>query len=249
VIFISDNGIAIPFAKSNVYYASNRTPWIVRWPGIVKPGSVDEKHHISEVEFMPTILEALGIKLPAKLDGMSHLALYKGEERNASNFIYTQIDNKVSGGPTPMRSIQNCDFVYIYNAWSDGERVFVNNAEGLTMRAMEIAAKTDKTIAERVKMFRMRIPEEYYNRNTDPGCKLNLINNPAYAKEIKSAQNNMIILMKKSGDPLLKMFQKRYDSPDVIRKLFYEVFPRAEKYDVKKSAYSKKMDSDNTENE
>ena len=40
VVFLSDNGIAIPFAKCNVYLASTRTPWIVRWPGVVKPGSV-----------------------------------------------------------------------------------------------------------------------------------------------------------------------------------------------------------------
>jgi len=32
VMFLSDNGIAIPFAKCNAYLASTRTPWIVRWP-------------------------------------------------------------------------------------------------------------------------------------------------------------------------------------------------------------------------
>jgi N-sulfoglucosamine sulfohydrolase len=30
VIFMSDNGIAVPFAKCDNYHASNRTPWIVR---------------------------------------------------------------------------------------------------------------------------------------------------------------------------------------------------------------------------
>ncbi len=31
VIFMSDNGIALPFAKCDNYDTSSRTPWIVRW--------------------------------------------------------------------------------------------------------------------------------------------------------------------------------------------------------------------------
>ena len=39
-MFISDNGMAVPFAKANCYLNSTKTPWIVRWPGRVTPGSV-----------------------------------------------------------------------------------------------------------------------------------------------------------------------------------------------------------------
>jgi N-sulfoglucosamine sulfohydrolase len=35
VIFMFDNGIAVPFAKCENHHASNRTPWIVKWPGVV----------------------------------------------------------------------------------------------------------------------------------------------------------------------------------------------------------------------
>src|SRR2546423_8342070 len=40
VMFISDNGISMPFAKSNCYLTSTRTPLIVRWPGHVKAAVV-----------------------------------------------------------------------------------------------------------------------------------------------------------------------------------------------------------------
>ena len=60
IIFLSDNGIAVPFAKSNCYLASTRTPLIVSWPGRVAAGSVEREHFVSTVDLLPTILEALG---------------------------------------------------------------------------------------------------------------------------------------------------------------------------------------------
>ncbi|KHT62512.1 hypothetical protein RJ45_16990 [Photobacterium gaetbulicola] len=48
VLFLSDNGIAAPFAKSNVYRNSNHTPFLVRWPNKVD-ASVDDEHFISMV--------------------------------------------------------------------------------------------------------------------------------------------------------------------------------------------------------
>src|SRR5262249_41848063 len=35
VVFLSDNGMAFPFAKANCYLQSTATPMVVRWPGRV----------------------------------------------------------------------------------------------------------------------------------------------------------------------------------------------------------------------
>jgi N-sulfoglucosamine sulfohydrolase len=144
-----------------------------------------------------------------------------------------------------MRSVQNTSFVYIYNPWSDSERIYTNNNEGLTMRAMEEAARTDTVIAGRVNLFRLRIPEEYYDLTTDPGCTVNLINNPALAREGARARKAMLKFMKQSDDPVMKLFVNRDKSPEVSQKLFYEVFPQAVKYDQIKSRYSRKIDEGN----
>ena len=61
VIFISDNGIAIPFAKCNAWFHSTRTPMLVRLPGVVKPGTRDSRHFVSGVDLMPTFLELTGV--------------------------------------------------------------------------------------------------------------------------------------------------------------------------------------------
>ncbi|MEZ6112320.1 MAG: hypothetical protein R3C99_15075 [Pirellulaceae bacterium] len=55
-----------------------------------------------------------------------------------------------------MRCVQDERFGYIFNPWADGKFRYRNNNEGLSMRAMESAAATDPTIAERVRLFRFR---------------------------------------------------------------------------------------------
>ena len=49
VMLLSDNGMSFPFAKADCYRHSTRTPWIVRWPGVVSAGTVDQDHFISAV--------------------------------------------------------------------------------------------------------------------------------------------------------------------------------------------------------
>jgi len=216
VMFLSDNGIAVPFAKCNVYLASTLTPWIVRWPGKVKPNTTDGTHFISGIDFLPTILEAAGVKGPEKLDGVSFLPLLEGKPQAGRNMVFTQIDSKASGGAVPMRCVQDGKYGYIFNAWSDGSYVYRNNNEGMCMKAMNVAAKTDKEIAERVKMFRYRTLEELYDMENDPDCLVNLVDNPEQKKTLERLCGEMAAWMKRTGDPLLPAFEKRHD--DAARK-------------------------------
>jgi N-sulfoglucosamine sulfohydrolase len=237
VIFISDNGHAVPFAKANTYFASNLTPWLVRWPDIVKPGTVDNTHFISAIDFLPTILDALEIRPPENLNGTSHLAHYKGENQISGNFIYSQVDYKIGGGPVPMRSVQDGSFLYIFNAWSDGERVYRNNNEGMTMRAMEKEAINNVEIKKRVDLFRLRKPEELYCLQTDPDCLNDLMNNPPHKKQLHSMQSKLEEWMIKTNDPLLETYRKRYE-PEEMLKAFYKSYPEAETSDKNKKRYS-----------
>jgi N-sulfoglucosamine sulfohydrolase len=237
VLFLSDNGIAIPFAKANTYYASNRTPFLVRWPGVIKPGVVNSKDLISTVDYFTTILDALKIPFKGKSDGRSFLPLLVGKEQVGRDKIFTQIDTKQAGGPTPMRSIVTANYSYIFNAWADGERVYRNNNEGKTMKAMEIAAATDPAVAERVKMFRLRSTEELYDLATDPDGLTNLVQEPAHRKRVETARKELEQWMVKTKDPLLKVFQNR-NSPALMLSSFYEAYPFAKKADLDKANYS-----------
>jgi arylsulfatase A-like enzyme len=55
-----------------------RTPLLVRWPGVVKPESVNN-HLVSNLDFAETFLEAARIPIPAEMQGQSLLPLLNGE--------------------------------------------------------------------------------------------------------------------------------------------------------------------------
>jgi len=210
VMFLSDNGIAIPFAKCNAYLASTRTPWLVRWPGVVKEGAVDTKHFVSGIDFFPTVLEAAGLQVPAGLDGFSFLPLLKGRKQPGRDRVFTQIDMKAGGDAVPMRCVQDERFGYIFNPWSDGIFYYRNNNEGLTMKAMVAASKTDPDAASRVKMFRHRALEELYDLRADPDCLKNLASEPDYQDDCERMRRTLQDWMKQTGDPLLPAFEQRH---------------------------------------
>ncbi len=223
VMFISDNGIAIPFAKCNTYLASTRTPWIVRWPGVVKEGTVNKQHFISGIDFFPTVLEAVGLPAPKGLDGFSFLPLLKGRKQADRDKVFTQIDMKAGGDAVPMRCVQDKRFGYIFNPWADGKFWYRNNNEGLTMKAMVEAAQTDPYIAQRVKMFRYRAAEELYDLKNDPYCLNNLVGKVGFENELKRMQSQLHNWMKRTGDPLLRAFENR-NSPEKLRLTLIKIY-------------------------
>ncbi len=215
VVLITDNGSSFPFAKANAYLASTRTPLLIRWPGVAAPGSVDRTHFVSEVDFFPTFMEATGIQAPERLDGKSFVSLLKGQPQDGREFVFTQIDYTVGGPAKPMRCIQDKQFGYIFNAFSDGKFEYKNNNEGQTMKAMVQAAKTDKRIERRVDIFRHRVPQEFYDLSSDPGCVQNLIDSPEHQSLIKKYQSRLRRWMVETNDHCLPAFDAR-DNPQQL---------------------------------
>lgn len=210
VMLKSDHGIAVPFAKTNVYRHSTRTPWIVRWPGVVKPGSHDTEHLIAGVDFAPTILDALGLEPMEGMDGRSFLPILKGESQEGRDFVFTHINTIASGRSYRMRSIQGERYGLIWNGWSDGQTPFRNESmSGLTWKAMVAAAKDDPKIAARVKLFQYRVPFEFYNYEADPDARKNLIDDPALQDKIVEYRTKLIQMMKDTNDPALKEYEKQ----------------------------------------
>ena len=210
VLFLSDNGMAFPFAKTNCYLHSTRTPWIARWPSRVAPGSVDAEHFISGIDLMPTLLEAAGIAEPEGMDGRSFLPLLCGEKQEGRDRVFTQFHQTAGLRSYPMRCVQTRRFGYIFNPWSDGERVFINESQaGRTMNAMKEAAQSDPTVAARVEMFLYRASEEFYDFANDPDALCNLIDDPDLASEIGELRRALEVWMEGSGDPALEAFRQR----------------------------------------
>lgn len=114
VVFTSDNGATqqssqepLRGSKGGYYEGGIREPFIVRWPGVVKPGTRSTVP-ITHVDLYPTFLAAAGAAAPAgqPLDGESLLPLWKGAARLVRQAIFWHfpgyLDDPVIRGRDPV---------------------------------------------------------------------------------------------------------------------------------------------------
>lgn len=69
VVFWSDHGVGLPRAKRFAYEAGLHEPLIVRWPGVLEPGSIREDL-VYLMDLGPTMLAACGIDVPEHMHGV-----------------------------------------------------------------------------------------------------------------------------------------------------------------------------------
>ena len=176
VIFASDNGgvggyeregikardhtdnAPLRGGKGMLYEGGVRVPFIVRWPGVVKPGTTCDTPTI-HVDFFPTCLELAGAKPPAQqeLDGVSLVPLFKdATAKLPREAIYVHFPGYLEGGgagswrTTPVGTIRAGDWklleffedgrLELYNLKDDlGEKT--NLAAKMPEKANELQAK------------------------------------------------------------------------------------------------------------
>ena len=61
-----------------MYEESLRMPFLVRWPGVIKPGTRSDAMALN-VDFAPTFLEAAGLAVPADMQGRSLVPVLRGQ--------------------------------------------------------------------------------------------------------------------------------------------------------------------------
>jgi N-sulfoglucosamine sulfohydrolase len=80
---------------------------------------------------------------------------------------------------------------------------------GLTFKAMQRAAETQQSVAERVEMLLHRVPEEFYDFQADPNALRNLVSDPKYKDQIQKMREEMLAWMEQTKDPLLEKYRER----------------------------------------
>ena len=102
VMFSSDNGPHQEGGHHAAFFQSNggltgikrdltdggvREPFLVRWPGRIKPGTVSE--HVSGFQdFLPTAADLAGVKVTAECDGISFLPTLLGNNAQQKQHPY-----------------------------------------------------------------------------------------------------------------------------------------------------------------
>ncbi|MHC4123725.1 MAG: sulfatase [Planctomycetota bacterium] len=178
IIFMSDNGglstsegsptsnLPLRAGKGWLYEGGIREPLIVKWPGVVQPGSTSSEPVIS-TDFYPTMLEMAGLALKPKQhkDGVSVMPLLKGKDKLNRKAIYWHYPHYSNQGGKPGGAVRMGEYkliefyednrVELYNLRDDiGERN--NLAEKLPKKT----ARLRKMLGKWYKEVDAKMPEQ-----------------------------------------------------------------------------------------
>lgn len=218
VMFLSDHGMPLPFAKTAVYHHSSHTPLIIRWPGVTRAGSIDSHHVVSAIDFLPTLLEAAGIPRQEHFEGRSFAQLLHGQPQEGRDFVIKEYTENAGRNRQPMRAIQDRRFLYIFNPWSDGQRQVRTATMGTkTYRRMQQLAPQDPAVAARLELFDHRVVEEFYDIENDPDALHNLIDDPTHQADVARLRSELEKWMVDSGDFALSALRHRHDRAYLAR--------------------------------
>jgi N-sulfoglucosamine sulfohydrolase len=204
VVFMSDHGMSFPFSKATVYRNGTWSPVLIRIPGMGEPQVRAE--FVSSVDVMPSLLELLGVKAPAGMDGRSWVPLLKGETQSDRDFVITHVNTVSSGKSFPQRCVRTKDRALMFHAWPGGSEKFrVEAMNGLSFAAMNASA--DPAIQARVKQLVEGETLMLFDTAADPSERKNLIRDPRYAADVAELSKKLLAHMRNTDDPQTKAFE------------------------------------------
>ena len=91
VMYLSDQGFYMGehgwFDKRFMYEESFRTPMMIRYPGVIQPGT-KLNDYVMNLDIAPTCLDAAGVAIPADMQGKSILPLLTGKNIKGREAMY-----------------------------------------------------------------------------------------------------------------------------------------------------------------
>ena len=169
-IYASDHGLS---GKWSLKEQGLRVPFIVRWPGKIKPNTTSETL-LTLVDVLPTLLEVSNTEIPSEIDGKSFLETLNGSNMKIHDYVFgvstRQNIRECKIFPSRMvrgnryKLIRNFNSVEVVNS-NLGDNPFIN-------QFAKIGAESFPNVPY----------EELYDLEKDPYQKVNLINDPKYKK-------------------------------------------------------------------
>jgi arylsulfatase A-like enzyme len=184
VVFAGDNGAALPHGKGSLYDPGSNVPFLIRWPGVVKPGG-ESRALLSGEDLAPTLLEAAGVEVPARMTGVSFLALLKGAPHTPRKHIFVERGPHGSAGVTVnmsnnaydlSRAVRSDRHKFIYNCTPWLPYAPVDSAGGAAWTQMKAAHAAGRLAAGLVATYftTPRPVYELYDLEVDPSELNNL---------------------------------------------------------------------------
>ncbi|MFV0378643.1 MAG: sulfatase [Mangrovibacterium sp.] len=193
VVYLSEQGNSLPFAKWTCYDVGVHSACIVRWPGKVKSGVVSDAI-VEYVDIVPTFIEMAGTKPVGPLDGKSMVPLITGETNEHKQYTFSL--------QTTRGIIKGSDYYGIRSVADKKYRYIVNLTPEATFRNTETESKLFKQWKEIATgdTHATLITEKYQHR---PAIELYDLENDKYCTNniAERAENKPVI---KRMDKVLK---------------------------------------------
>ncbi|MEC3908692.1 sulfatase [Tamlana sp. 2201CG12-4] len=186
ILFVSDNGRAFPRDKTTLYDGGIKTPWIVKWPAKIKPGSVNN-HLISSVDIAPSFMSLAGLTPLEAFDGKDFISMLTDTTKSIREVIYAE--DHFHDFEDYTRAIRTKQYKYIKNYYTDLPNTpSADIIRDLSWQSM-IEEKQKGTLNEAQQhCFKIpRLEEELYDVIKDP----NELNNLALQVEYADVLDHM----------------------------------------------------------
>lgn len=188
VVFTTDHGIDMPRAKGTLYDPGIEAALIMRQPKIITAGKCCGEL-LSNVDILPTILEACRVDRPDALQGRSFWPLVLGNPYRPRDAVFGEKTHHCHYDP--MRCIRTATHKYICNFGS--------------LRHLEIPADGEMDCLSAVpELCQARRPiTELYDLEKDPLEMQNVAGDPEYAEIESALRTKLRQWMADTQDPFL----------------------------------------------
>jgi N-sulfoglucosamine sulfohydrolase len=188
IVYLSDNGVAFPGAKTTLYDPGTRLPLIVRAPGRQRPGSVQHAM-VTWADLTPTLLDVAGAAgVAADFDGRSFRAGLDGAPLAGWDEVYGSHSSHEITMYYPMRSVRTRQYKLIHNVAAGLKFPFaLDLIQSPTWISVQ---KSGATVYGRrpIAQFVQRPEFELYDLAADPDEVVNL----AAAPEIQAVKRELV---------------------------------------------------------
>ena len=204
ILFISDNGRPFPRDKTTMYDGGIKTPFILQWPAVVKPGSISESL-VSAVDIAPTFLKLAGLEPGNTFIGKDFSQILTEPQKEIREYIFAQAhwhDHE-----RMYRAVRDKRFKYIRNFYPDLPNTPPADALNSPTfhKMLELKEKGQLNESQKNVFIAPTPEEELYDLDKDPFELNNLAEDPEFKEVLERMQGVLKEFMDSTDDHIPKV--------------------------------------------
>ncbi len=190
IVYTSDHGDMMGhhrlLAKCMQFRPATRVPLLLSMPGQSEHRDIEDP--VSQVDLVPTLLEAMGRRIPDHLQGQSWMRWLKGKEELLYRDVFIEWGSRETGMPLHQRKM-----LEEVSSVVDPEKAVASMSDPVrTVMTPDGWRYTRSTIGE----------DQLYDLNEDPCESRNLASDPAQKDRIAELRGRIEYWQKRTDDPV-----------------------------------------------